>query len=727
MEDRAAHDRTRELQARFERLEYRRRDLERQNRELSIMNAIAAVASRTLDLETVLKDTLSQVIQAVEAGGGSIALVDESTGDLIPLVYQGSLPALPIRGEWDGQARLPRWEDEPEGEAHRSFASIPLQAQDRVLGVMSIASEPGAAFSAEDIQLLTTISHQIGVAIENARLYEETRRRVEEIESIHRVGLAVTSSLDLAEVLSLIWEQVSRLMSAQTFYIALCDEAEQKLHFALLVEDGEMREGGYSVSLSHKDSLSTWVARSREPVLIRDWQEDRSESPVKGIQSASPNGSCSRSLLIIPLVAKGRTIGVVSVQNSRPNAFDEGDLRVLTTIGGQAAIAIENARLFEQERRRSMQLELISEIGKEATVTFDIQRLLDTITHTIQTRFNYFSVSLYLKEDATGQLMLRSAAGAYKERLEAEPLRVDPGVGMIGQTAKTGQTFLSNDVSREPQYIALDFQQTRSEMCVPIKIERKVVGILNVESDRANAFDDWDVKALETLGDQLARTLDNVRLYDRTRDMAIMEERHRLARELHDTVTQLVFSMVLNAEAASTLLDRDPGQARGQIHRLQETAHDALREMRSLILELHPASLEKDGLAATLERHIGTVRKNSGLDIRLSVEGYQRQPVEIEQSLYRIAQEALHNVLKHACAETVQVALDYTGDAIRLSIRDDGAGFDPDALGPSVKNMGLTTMHERAELVHGTLHIEAAPGRGTEITAQVPKGEISSG
>jgi len=663
----------------------------------------------------------------VGAGGGSIALVDERTGELIPFVHQGLIGAISesktARVRFENLLRLPGYPEDPRGDQRRqSFASIPLKAEDRVLGVMSIVSGPGKSLTPQDIQLLTTISHQIGVAIENARLFEETRRRAEEIESIHRVGLAVTSSLDLHEVLHLIREQVSHLMDAQTFYIALCDEKEEHLHFELFVEEGVVQEGAYSLSLSHKDSLSTWVVRNREPVLIRDWKADKDHSPVKGVlRGETQNGDPEmQSLLIVPLIAKGRTIGVMSVQNPHPNAFDEDDLRVLSTIGGQAAIAIENARLFEQERRRSMQLELISEIGKEATITQDIQRLLDTITHTIRARFGYFSVSLYLMEDSAGQLMLRSAAGAYKDRLEAEPLRMDLGVGMVGWTAKTGQTFLANDVSREPQYIPLDFQQTQSELCVPIKIDQKVVGILNVESDRVNGFDDWDVKALETLSDQLARTLENVRLYDRIRELAIMEERNRLARELHDSVTQAVFSMVLNAEAASTLIERDPPQACQQIHLLQETARHALQEMRSLIFELRPVSLEKDGLAATLKKHIDTVRQNSNLNIAFNVEGYIKQPIEVEQSLYRIAQEAIHNVIKHACATEVEASLRYKDLSVILSIQDNGKGFNIHALEQPIKTLGLTTMRERVDLIHGRLTIDSAPEKGTRITVEAP-------
>jgi signal transduction histidine kinase len=187
---------------------------------------------------------------------------------------------------------------------------------------------------------------------------------------------------------------------------------------------------------------------------------------------------------------------------------------------------------------------------------------------------------------------------------------------------------------------------------------------------------------------------------------------------LHDSVTQALFSMGLTLRTAEILLDRDVAAAREKLGELQELQNDALTEMRTLIFELRPRSLETDGLAQALRNHAAAITSRTGLDVSVEVSLEERLEPDTEQALYRIGQEALHNVVKHANASSAHVTLSRAGDTAQLVIEDDGAGFDPEVV--SRGTLGLIGMRQRAELLGGTVDIQARPGGGTRVEASVP-------
>lgn len=237
----------------------------------------------------------------------------------------------------------------------------------------------------------------------------------------------------------------------------------------------------------------------------------------------------------------------------------------------------------------------------------------------------------------------------------------------------------------------------------------------------APAFTAADQEAAQMLASHAILAIENARLYERSRELTVIEERNRLARELHDAVSQTVFSIVFTARSAATLLERDPVAARAQVADLQQLAQDAQREMRSLIFELRPAEIEQEGLVSTLRKHIDVLRRVYGPEIELAVTGECRLASQTEKEVFRIAQEALSNALKHSGAERVWIRLSMNGDRVSLEIRDDGKGFDPVAA-ESQTRFGLTSMRERVQLLGGVLAIDSAPGRGTAVSLEVPHG-----
>jgi len=218
-----------------------------------------------------------------------------------------------------------------------------------------------------------------------------------------------------------------------------------------------------------------------------------------------------------------------------------------------------------------------------------------------------------------------------------------------------------------------------------------------------------------------AVAIENARLFERSRELSVVEERNRLARDLHDSVTQTLFSMSLTAEAAASAVERDPEAAKGQVESLRDLARAALQEMRSLIFELRPAELESEGLVSTLEKHIEVLRRITHREIDLREDAYLSQPLAVEKQLFRIAQEALNNAVKHSRGR-IEVELIVRDGRLSLAVSDEGAGFDPDDPQIRARRLGITSMEERAEELGGELKIESTAGQGTRVQLGVPLG-----
>ncbi|HEX6268695.1 MAG TPA: GAF domain-containing sensor histidine kinase, partial [Anaerolineales bacterium] len=271
---------------------------------------------------------------------------------------------------------------------------------------------------------------------------------------------------------------------------------------------------------------------------------------------------------------------------------------------------------------------------------------------------------------------------------------------------------------------ALEMEGVQQVINIPLFAKGRLVGAFNLGTHHARPITPEEISLLSSIGRQIAVAVENARLYDQAEHSAAIAERHRLSRELHDSVTQSLYSVTMYAEAAARLLTTgDTATAAEHLRELRHTAQEALREMRLLIFELRPPALAKVGLAAALQARLDSVELRSGMKTELQVEGEQDReqfPRAAEEELYHIAQEALNNILKHANAQHVWVHLRFSEAETFLAIRDDGVGFTPTAAGNG--GLGLASLRERAEKIGASMEIESTSGAGTEIRVVVPTG-----
>jgi diguanylate cyclase (GGDEF)-like protein/PAS domain S-box-containing protein len=372
-------------------------------------------------------------------------------------------------------------------------------------------------FDQEDVVAMDAVADRIAIAIENARLYDEAQKRAEEMAALHRIGLITTSTLDLDEVLKLIHEQVSQLMKPDTFYIALYDEQKEEMSFEIYAEKGQ-DWGKFSRKLE-EGGLTPWIIQSNQPLLVKNTARESWPTEPLVMGELTPE----MSYLGVPLLARGKVIGVISVQSFQPYVFDEGDQRFLTAIANQAAIAIENARLFEETRQRALQLQIVEEVGRRASSILDLDELLPHVAKTVQQSFGYYHVDIFLVEPATGYAVFKASNDPAAEKVWKEQnLRFKVGgKGMVSWVAQTGEPLLANDVSQEPHYLPDELlPETKSELVVPLKVEDRVVGVLDVNGDKLNAFDENDVFVLQTLAGQISIAIENARLYEETQQQS---------------------------------------------------------------------------------------------------------------------------------------------------------------------------------------------------------------
>ncbi|GHK05343.1 GAF domain-containing sensor histidine kinase [Streptomyces sp. NPDC003753] len=263
---------------------------------------------------------------------------------------------------------------------------------------------------------------------------------------------------------------------------------------------------------------------------------------------------------------------------------------------------------------------------------------------------------------------------------------------------------------------------------LPIRDGDEIIGALFLANKKCPkpeggcGFTEDDEELLSILAQHAAIALTNARLYERSRELTIAEERSRLAHELHDAVSQKLFSLRLTAQAAAALVDRDPGRAKGELQQVAALAAEAADELRAAVVELRPAALDEDGLIATLRTQVQVLDRAHTARVTFSTRGVRALPAAQEEALLRVAQEALHNALRHSGAERVDVTLEKRGPGAVLRVMDDGSGFDPRAIRRAGRHLGLVSMRDRASGVGGALTVESEPGKGTTIEMEVPGG-----
>jgi signal transduction histidine kinase len=386
---------------------------------------------------------------------------------------------------------------------------------------------------------------------------------------------------------------------------------------------------------------------------------------------------------------------------------------------------VKNAEDVEGMRRRIVvvmaelnpELRAVSDAVLAIGAELSVEEVLQRLVHSARTLAGARYAALGIPDEDGG--FSQFLTSGMSEKLIASLGPLPRTHGMLGAMLETAEPFRTLDIHDDPRFNGWwprGHPDMRSFLGVPIVAPEGVIGAFYLtEKEGDREFTAADQELIQLLAAHAAIAITNARLYEQSRELSILSERNRLALELHDAVSQKLFSLVLNAEAAATLLDRNPIEARAQVVKLGGLATEALDELRSLILELRPPDLERDGLCGALRKHVDVLRRLEPTRIELDGDVELERDLRRDQDVFRIAQEALQNALRHAYAKHIVVRLRADDGRLVLDVEDDGVGFDPDAAEARSRRLGLTSMEERAQRLGARLEVRSAKGAGTTV------------
>jgi len=548
------------------------------------------------------------------------------------------------------------------------------------------------------------------------------------LAALHETTLGIVRHLDLEALLETLIERAVGLAGGNSAFIYLPRP------------EGEVIERRYYTStfpapqssvLRRGEGLAGKIWQTAEPMVVEDYRswdghaasfEDHPLGPALGV----------------PLKSGSEVTGILGI--TRPPGsppFQPEELELMVRFAQLASIALDNARLHTSlqqayqtlEKRvseRTRELEILNSIAaavnRSLNLTEVFQYAIDTTGDALGLEIGAaFRLDEEAAEDPDLRLTLLAHRGLSAEFLPfVEHLALRGS--MIEKALPAGGPLVwkPSEYRLEPVRSALVQEGLAFGISVPFMAQGRLLGAMVLGARRERSMSLEELSLLASIGQEVSMAVNNARLYDRAQQMAALEERNRLAQELHDSVTQSLYSLTLYAEAAARMLEAGQSKkAAGQLRELGDTAREALQEMRLLIFELKPLDLEKAELEEAIRSRLDAVEGRVGLQADLRVTGEARIGNPLKLELYYVAREALNNVLKHACAQSICVLLTLGPDEVALEVNDDGKGFDPQVGGAS-GGMGLGGMAERARRVGGEFAVQSCPGHGTRVSFRAP-------
>ncbi len=538
------------------------------------------------------------------------------------------------------------------------------------------------------------------------------------VRALVEAGIAVTSELSLDALLEKLAETAAELTGARYAALGVISSSGTELERFITVGVSDETRAAIGPEPRGKGILGVLIREAR-PLRLHDLATDARSVGFP------PNHPPMRTFLGVPILLRGVAYGNLYLTEKGGGAdFTDEDEELVTLLAAQAAVAIENARLYESSTRWLRQLESLNEVGNALVAEFDLPKLLALIAERLRGLVDARIVLIALPA-AAGTLRIAAADGDRAAELLGQ--RFPIGQSKSGHVLRSRHGERVDDLDADPDVdrdVTVPFGVTTG-LFVPLLTHERAIGVI-VAHDKVGddpRFSDDDVRVAETFAARAAVAVD---LSERVARDALRRvvsaqelERRRLARELHDETGQALTSILLGLKAAE-----DAGgspEAKEALASLRELVIETLHDVRRLAVELRPRALDDFGLVPALERLTETFAEQTGIDVRFehTLEG-ERLPGDIETALYRIVQEALTNVVKHAGARRVSIVLTQRDRAVIAVVEDDGRGFERERDEEEDDGIGLVGMRERIGLLDGRIDVQSTVGAGTTIVAEVP-------
>lgn len=558
---------------------------------------------------------------------------------------------------------------------------------------------------------------------------------VRQLSALMEIGQAISATLDLELIYDRVLALVRPLVGAEALLLFI--QKDDVLEIAALDQDNapNVRMRGMRVAINEGVAGEVW--QSQQSLFLQGENCLQWLSP----QLTEKTGYRPQAMLAVPLRWQTKSVGVLEATHHDPNAFDEEALRLLETAAAWTALAIGNARQYEQAQRRLSETNALLAISNALTETWNLDAVLQLIVdHAQDVILKADWAAIHLLQPKSKQLALVASAGL---EINPDAYLINPGEGVVGWVMTEGKVLNVADMQTDPRRLPVDLSiQARALLAAPVESQQQRVGTISVQCATPSIFTPDDERLVKILGVQAGMAIENVRLYaaqqrareraekqrERMRYMArrVMQaqekERARIARELHDESGQSLTSLKISLNLIRSLLPDEMADIKESLETVLALTDRTMSNLRLLSHNLRPPGLDAYGLDAALS---GLCQDfDAHTDLKVIYEGVELPGLASLSalSLYRFAQEALTNVAKYAQASEAQVTLAQKSDMITLAVVDNGRGFSPPDLDDIILSdgTGLLGMVERLEMVDGHLQIESSVGKGSRLTAVVP-------
>jgi len=718
---------------------------------MRILSEIAQIGASS-ELEEAVDSIMLKLGRHWGAKYVSLLLVEEASGKTSPFkVHKISSEGVPQNWQTavcqtpfypqklvciEDASSIDSWKPLAEKAGYLAVISSPLISRGRVIGLFNLFFGERRKFPQDEIDSLKVVTGYLTLCVENLRLRQEAQRRLMEFSTLADVSKTISSSLDVEEVLNLVVKAAATAMGARV--CTLWFVRNNLLNGKILHVGAKLDQ---MILTPWREKIER-IVKDFKPLVIENLE---AEGLSLSHLPTPPKSKRLCSFLGVPVVSKGETIAVLSVYTEDPHRFDEREINLLMAIANQAAVAIENASLYHRERRRSAQLAMVNEVGKKITSTLNLDQLLRIVVQAICEVFHYYNVAIYLTGDGVG--VLKAQAGGLRDLIPIGH-RILVGQRAVGRAIQLKETQLVKDLSKEP--LTKYFPPVEgSELSIPLKIADKVIGVLDLISNRRNAFDKRDIAAMEALAGQLASAVGNAKLFNEIKRTA--EKLKKANEELENfifTVSHDLKSPIVSIQGFSTILlseYKDRLDEEGQ-HYL-ERIHSNISQMERLIHDL--LELSRVG---KMTKPFEEVEVSQILDCVLTELQFQLEERGIEfvvpeklptifcdpQRMAQVFSNLITNSIKYM-GDTqnprIEVGCIDKGDHYRFFVKDNGIGIDPkyhqkifelfqvlkEVKGVEGTGVGLTIVKRIVENHGGRVWVESEKGKGATFYFTIPK------
>jgi len=570
---------------------------------------------------------------------------------------------------------------------------------------------------------------------ERASLVSQSKKPPE-LSALMGIAQDVASTLELEPLLGKILDKLGTVLEYDAASIMTLEgDTLEVAAYRGPIDQEKALELEFSLE---KAGANREVIRRKEPVVVGDIRSDEplaSEIRKTAREKSNDSFDYLKCWLGVPLIYQDEVLGMLTLDHREADYYSFRDAEVAMAFANQVGVAVENARLYEAERDRLETSERRRRVAEGLRETMGIinsnqslDRVLETVLDQIYRLLDADSGAiLRLEKDDSGengfvgQLTTKNAPEEFQKVDKISLSDSD-----LDQKTRKGQPLVIEDLSKkniEDYYISTSMKKLArsvkrnfgASIATPLVVGEELYGIIVLYYEKPRKFREEEVSLATSFADQASLAIENARLNEKAEEAAVIEERNRMARELHDSVTQSLYSVTLFAEAAKRMADQgDPDRVRSHLENVERMSQQALKEMRLLIYQMRSAGGTSNRFEDKIKSRLETVERRSGVESSVEVTGNPDMSDDKVEELYLITQEALNNAQKHAEATRVDVLLEVQGEEVTLRITDDGRGFNPEEA-RDCGGMGLGNMKERAEKIGGELYIESEPGNGTTV------------